>query len=101
LTRAGNAAALHLFEQAIGLDPSFAVAYAPASECYRLKQNIGWIHDDPSQLAVERRLALKAVELGQDDAVALACAAQFFGFAARETDTADALVDQALSVACA
>ncbi|WGD56896.1 adenylate/guanylate cyclase domain-containing protein [Bradyrhizobium sp. CB1650] len=98
MTPDSNAEALQHFKQAIDLDPSFAAAYGLASECYRLRHSIGWARNDAEQLALGRQFALLAVEFGQDDAVALACAAQFFGFAARDAQTADTLVDQALSV---
>jgi TolB-like protein len=98
MTPDSNAEALQFFKQAIELDPSFASAYGLASECYRLRQNIGWARNDIEQLSQGRQYALRAVECGQDDAVALACAAHFFGFAAHEAEIADTLVDQALSV---
>jgi tetratricopeptide (TPR) repeat protein len=69
-----------------------------ASECYRLRQSVGWARNDAEQLALGKQFALLAVEFGPDDAVALACAAQFFGFAVRDAQTADTLVNQALSV---
>ncbi|MBR0823466.1 adenylate/guanylate cyclase domain-containing protein [Bradyrhizobium liaoningense] len=93
-----NVEALQHFKQAIDLDPSFAAAYGLASECYRLRHSIGWARNDTEQLALGKQFALLAVEFGQDDAVALACAAQFFGFAARDAQTADTLANQALSV---
>ncbi|MGK9167706.1 adenylate/guanylate cyclase domain-containing protein [Inquilinus limosus] len=98
MTAEANAEALQHFRLAIDLDPSFAAAYGLASECYRLRQNIGWARNDAEQLARGRQFALLAVEHGGDDAVALACAAQFFGFAMRDAQTADILANQALSV---
>ena len=98
MTAESNAEALQHFRLAIDLDPSFAAAYGLASECYRLRQNIGWARNDAEQLARGKQLASLAIEFGQDDAVALASAAQFFGFALRDAQTADILVNQALSV---
>ena len=98
MTLDSNVEALQDFKRAIDLDRSFAAAYGLASECYRLRQSIGWARNDAEQLALGRQFAFRAVEFGQDDAVALACAAQFFGFAVRDAQSADTLVNQALSV---
>ena len=64
------------FKQAIELDPQFASAYGMAAWCYvvRASRN-GWVTDRGQDVAEAARLAQKAVELGKDDAVALAAGA--------------------------
>ena len=57
----------------------------------------GWA--DREQLFAEgKHYALRAVELGADDAFALARAASFFGTTARDTDTGDAIVNRAIAL---
>jgi tetratricopeptide (TPR) repeat protein len=53
---------------------------------------------DEGQVAEGKQYALRAVELGADDAFALTRAAHFFGLVLKDPRTADALVDQALAV---
>jgi tetratricopeptide (TPR) repeat protein len=64
--------ALRLFNSAIELDPDFASAYARAAFCYVWAKGNGWISDTPNEIAEVTRLAQRAVELGKDDAIALA-----------------------------
>src|SRR5258707_13918600 len=64
--------ALQLFHRAIVLDPEFASAYGRAAFCYIPAQGNGWISVTANEIAEVTRLAQRAVELGKDDAVALA-----------------------------
>ena len=71
-TREAIDAALLLFEKAIELDPDFASAYGTAAWCYLWRKVNGWMIDPQREAAEGARLARRAVELGRDDAVALA-----------------------------
>lgn len=64
--------AIPLFQQAISYDPDFSSAYAMAAWCYCWRKINGWINNDLFEIAEGLRLARKAIELGQFDAVALA-----------------------------
>ena len=75
-TRQGNEDALRLARQAISLDPQFAAAYGVALACYTPRIEDGWITDD--DVAEGEQYALRAVEVGVDDAFALSRAALFF-----------------------
>ncbi|HEY3030335.1 MAG TPA: adenylate/guanylate cyclase domain-containing protein, partial [Bradyrhizobium sp.] len=70
--RQANAEALRLFNSAIELDPDFASAYGRAALCYVWAKTNGWISGTPNEIAEVKRLAQRAVELGKDDAIALA-----------------------------
>jgi tetratricopeptide (TPR) repeat protein len=74
-TKGGIGEALQLFQKAIEIEPEFASAYAMAAYCYVQRQSYGWITDRPRETAECAQLALRAAELGKDDAVALAKAA--------------------------
>ena len=67
-----NAEALRLFNSAIKLDPDFASAYGRAASLYAFAKGYGWISGTPTEIAEVARLAQRAVELGKDDAIALA-----------------------------
>src|SRR5258708_16122152 len=70
--RQANDEALRLFNSAIELDPDFASAYGRAAFCYVIAKINGWISDTANAIAEVKRLAQRAVELGKDDAIALA-----------------------------
>jgi adenylate cyclase len=70
--RQANEEALRLFNSAIELDPDFASAYGRAAHCYVRAKINGWISVTPNEIAEVTRLAQRAVELGKDDAIALA-----------------------------
>ena len=71
-SRQANDEALRLFNSAIELDPDFASAYGRAAFCYVIAKANGWISVTPNEIAEVTRLAQRAVELGKDDAIALA-----------------------------
>src|SRR5882757_8766470 len=70
--RQANDEALRLFNSAIELDPTFAAAYGRATLCYVWAKTNGWFSDTANEIAEVTRLAQRAVELGKNDAVALA-----------------------------
>jgi adenylate cyclase len=96
-SRQGYEDALRLAQQAISLDPKFAAAYGLALDCYVKQRDQGWITDDDAA-AEGGQYAMRAIELGADDAFALSRAAIFFGIILKDARTADVMVDQALAV---
>jgi TolB-like protein len=96
-TREGSDETLRLAKQAIELDPGFAAAYGLATHSYMQRKIAGWKFDD-NQVSESKYYALRAVELGADDAYALAIAAQYYGFVLKDADTADAIISQALAL---
>lgn len=77
VTKEANNDALQLFYKAIELDPAFASPYGMAARCYTLRAANNWMIDFIQEAEETRRLAQRAAELGQNDAVALC----FGGFA--------------------
>ena len=88
--------ALRLFNSAIELDPEFASAYGRAANCYVLAKTNSWFSDTASEIAEVARLAQRAVELGKDDAIALAASGFALAFIVRDLEVGAALVDRAL-----
>ncbi len=75
ITRPGNDEALANLYRAIEIDPGFATAYGVAARFLVQRNSGGWIDDVAREFGEAERLARRAIELGQDDAVALSCAA--------------------------
>jgi TolB-like protein len=89
-------AALPLLHRAIELDPGFASAYGMAAWCYFWRKVNGWMTDRAQEIAEGARLARRAVELGQDDAVALTRGGHALGHLAGDLDGGIALLDRAV-----
>jgi TolB-like protein len=94
-TREGMSGALPLFGKAIELDPEFASAYAMAAACLFWRKLNGWMADPAAEAAEGARLALLAIELGKDDAVALARGGHAYALLTRDLDGGLAMIDRA------
>ena len=95
-SRQANGEALRLFNSAIELDPDFASAYGRAASCYVCAKTNGWFSDTANEIAEVTRLAQRAVELGKDDAIALAASGWALAFVVRDLGVGAALIDRAL-----
>jgi TolB-like protein len=91
-------AAQPLFYEAFQRDPEFASAYAMAAWCFSWRKISRWVTDAEREAAEGTRLARRAVELGQNDAVALAVSAHALAHLVRDLDTGIALLDRALTL---
>jgi TolB-like protein len=87
---------LPMFLQATRLDPDFSSAYAMAAWCYFWRKINGWMADREAEIADGARLARRAVELGKDDAVALARSGHALAHLVGDVDGGIALADRAL-----
>ena len=96
--RQANDEALRLFNSAIELDPDFASAYGRATYCYVHAKTSGWISVTGNEIAEVTRLAQRAVELGKDDAMALAASGWALAFVVRDLGGGAALIDRALGL---
>jgi TolB-like protein len=94
--RQANEEALRLFNSAIELDPDFAAAYGRAASCYVFAEGHGWISVTANEIAEVTRLAQRAVELGKDDAIALAASGHALMYVVRDLEVGAALIDRAL-----
>jgi TolB-like protein len=90
--------ALRLFCRAIELDPGFASAYGMAAWCYVQRKGNRWATDGAREVAEVLPLARKAVDLGRDDAVALATGGYALAFVGGEQDIGSAYIDRALTL---
>jgi adenylate cyclase len=95
-SRQANDEALRLFNSAIELDPDFASAYGRAAFCYVIAKFNGWISGTANEIAEVKRLAQRAVELGKDDAIALAASGYALAYVVRDLGLGAALIDRAL-----
>ena len=95
-TREAINEALPLFYKAIQFDPDFASAYAMAAWCHLWRKIHGWMTDRPQEIAEGARLARRAVDLGKDDAVALARSGSALSHFGGDLDSCIALLDRAL-----
>ena len=96
--RQANDEALRLFNGAIELDPDFAAAYGLAACCYAHAKGEGWISVTANEIAEVTRLARRAVELGKDDAMALAASGWALAFVVLDPGGGAALIDRALGL---
>jgi tetratricopeptide (TPR) repeat protein len=95
-SRQANDEALRLFNSAIELDPDFASAYGRAALCYVWAKTNGWFSNAAKEIAEVKRLAQRAVELGKDDAIALAASGWALAYVVRDPGVGAALIDRAL-----
>ena len=96
--RQANDEALRLFNSAIELDPDFASAYGRAASCYVYAKASGWISGAANESAAAARLAQRAVELGKDDAMAIANSGWALAYVVLDLEAGAALVDRALKL---
>ncbi len=87
-----------LFYEAIERDQEFASAYAMAAGCYSWRKLSRWLNDPEGEVAEGTRLARRAIELGERDAVALAAGAHALAHLAGDLDGSAALLDRALTL---
>jgi tetratricopeptide (TPR) repeat protein len=90
--------ALRLFYKAIELDPGFASAHGLAAWCYVRRRLSGWMKDPLQEMPELERLARRAAELANDDAVALYSAGWALVQTSNHAELGAAMLDQALTL---
>jgi TolB-like protein len=96
MTREANDEALQLFNQAIQRDPDFALAHARAAYCYNHRKSNGWMVDRALEISMAAKLARRAIDIGREDAVALAYGGHVLAYVVGDLDNGAAFVDRAL-----
>ena len=97
-TRESSDEARRLFYRAIELDAGFASAYGMAAWSFVPRKGNDWMGDRTQEVAEAARLARRAVELGADDAAALARAGYAVVFVVHDLDDGPAIRDRALAL---
>jgi len=97
-TKDANNEALRFFYRAIELDPDFALAYGFAAWCYSQRKSNRWVTDRSREAIEALRLAHAAVELGKDDAAALAKGGDTIAFSGGDLDAGGLYLDRALAL---
>ena len=97
-TQDATSEAISHFSKAIELDPNFATAFGMAAQCYFWRKANGWMIDRAQEIAEGVRLARRAVELGKDDAIALARGGHSLAHLAGDLDAGIAFIDRALAL---
>jgi TolB-like protein/tetratricopeptide (TPR) repeat protein len=95
-SRQTNGEALRLFNSATELDPDFASAYGRAASCHVIAKINGWFSGAANEIAEVKRFAQRAVELGKDDAFALAVGGYALVYVVRDLEAGAGLIDRAL-----
>jgi TolB-like protein/class 3 adenylate cyclase/tetratricopeptide (TPR) repeat protein len=90
--------ARRLFYRAIELDAGFASAYGMAAWSFVVRKGNDVMGDRVQEVAEAARLARRAVELGADDAAALAGAGYALVFVVHDLDDGPAILDRALAL---
>ena len=98
ITREASDEALRLFNTSIERDPDFALAHARAAFCYVYRKTNRWMIDRKKEIAEAGRLARLAVELGRDDAVALAYGGFVLGYVVGDLENGSAFIERALAL---
>ena len=95
-TKKGADEGLLLFHKAIEFDPEYATAYGMAAWCYCIRKHHGWASGDSQEVREAERLARLAVELGQDDAIALTMGGRALVYVVGDLDAGSILFARAL-----
>jgi TolB-like protein/DNA-binding SARP family transcriptional activator/cytochrome c-type biogenesis protein CcmH/NrfG len=91
-------AAMRRLEQALALDPNYALACAMLANCYATRRFQGWAGDHRAESAEGLRYAARAVELGKDDGEVLWRSANATWHLAMDAARASELIYRALRI---
>ena len=94
-TPEANAAALHLLDRALAIDPAYPTANALAAWCRQQRHLMGWPAGEADERERARRLARAAIAEGADAPLALAIAGAVQAALSRDHDVALAALDRA------
>jgi TolB-like protein len=95
-TNASIRDALRFFHRAIALDPGFAAAYGMAAWCHVRRKGSRWVSDAKEEAREAAALIAKAIDLGRNDAVALASAGYALAYVVGDSDQGSAFLEKAV-----
>jgi adenylate cyclase len=95
-TRDGTDQAVGLYEQAIALDPQFALAYALLAATLNQRKSFGWSTDRAADASRAKAYAKSALRLGRQDPLVLAQSAIVLTAIGYEVELADSLLEEAI-----
>jgi len=95
-TRDGTDQAVGLYEQAIALDPQFALAYALLAATLNQRKSFGWSTDRAADASRAIAYAKSALRLGRQDPLVLAQSAIVLTAISHEVELADSLLEEAI-----
>jgi adenylate cyclase len=95
-TREGTNQAITLYEEAIKLEPQFALARALLGSVLLLRRDCGWSNDPAADASRSVECARSALALGTNDSLVLAQSAINLMFAGGEVEYADSLFEEAI-----
>jgi adenylate cyclase len=96
LRRDATDQAVGLYEQAIALDPQFAMAHAGLAGVLTQRKMAGWSTDPAADASRAVTYAKSALRLGRQDALVLGQSALVLTFNSDEVELADSLLDEAI-----
>ena len=97
-TKTSNEAAGAYFKKAIELDHSYAAAHAFAGHVYALRKQSRWMTNPEHEIAEAIRHARLAIELGQNDELALCFGGFDLAYVAGELELGAACIERGLSM---
>ena len=95
-TRDGADQAIGLYEQAIALDPQFALAYAALATAFHTRRTWQWSTDPVGDASRAIAYAKSALRLGRQDPLVLALSAIVLLISSDEIELADSLLEEAI-----
>lgn len=87
--------ALRLFLNATELDDNFSSAYGMAAWCYGRRKLNGWADEGSLEPSQAVKIAMRGIECGKDNAIALACGGLAIGYIVPDLERAISLLDRA------
>jgi TolB-like protein len=97
-SRTGFLGALDLLNRALAIDPGNGRALGLAAYCQYVAVVSGWSEDPAAGRRQAIELAQRAVRVADDDAVAVASAAQVVAYIERDVGTAIGMIDRAIAL---
>ncbi|MBR0797986.1 adenylate/guanylate cyclase domain-containing protein [Bradyrhizobium jicamae] len=97
-SKGSTEAAMSLFNKAIELDESFALAHAFAGTVFTLRKQGRWMVDVSKETAVAVHHARRAIELGREDGLALVSGGFTLAYVANDLDLGSDCIARGLSL---